>query len=504
MLSPNGGEWWEQNTTHDITWYNQNFTDNVKIELTGTNAQVLETSYVNTGTYQWNIPAGQPIASDYTVKISSATLGTPFDESDNTFSIVAQGSIPQPNDIIITEIMQNPQAVLDSHGEWFEVFNTTDSDIDMYNWTIKDDDYDSHIIDTILIVPAHGFAVLGIDADTATNGSYICNYQYNNFYLGNGSDEVVLVSPDGVTEIDRVNYDGGTTFPDPTGKSMVFTGIPTDDNNNGANWVEATLRELNYYYSTGDLGSPGTNGHDQNLLTLGITVNLTVFLEGTYNPLLDGAMETHLLTNGYLPLTQPYNPILPYYGNLNPVWLYAGTENVAAIPANVVDWVMVELRDAPDAASATSATIIAQKALFVLSNGSVVDLDGTTVPNFGALIMTDGLFAVIYHRNHLAVINPDPLVDLGGGNYAHSFTTGLNYGGALGQTEVEAGVWAMFSSDGNADKQVSNADKLDVWETDSGGSGYKGGDFSLNGQCNNQDKVDYWSHNTGAGSQVPN
>ncbi|SVC91939.1 uncharacterized protein METZ01_LOCUS344793, partial [marine metagenome] len=39
-----------------------------------------------------------------------------------------------PSGIVITEIMPNPAAVLDSYGEWFEIHNTTDSTIDIEGW----------------------------------------------------------------------------------------------------------------------------------------------------------------------------------------------------------------------------------------------------------------------------------------------------------------------------------------------------------------------------------
>ena len=75
-----------------------------------------------------------------------------------------------PGDVIVNEIMQNPSAVSDSAGEWFEVYNTTGSAIDLDGWTIRDDDIDSHVIAVSVIVPAGGYAVLGNNADFATNG----------------------------------------------------------------------------------------------------------------------------------------------------------------------------------------------------------------------------------------------------------------------------------------------------------------------------------------------
>lgn len=90
VTSPNGGEVWEQGSTHDIIWTSENFQDNVKIELTGSNAEVLVESMENTGSYTWEIPGDQTIADDYKVKVSDAADGSPMDESDATFSIIAE------------------------------------------------------------------------------------------------------------------------------------------------------------------------------------------------------------------------------------------------------------------------------------------------------------------------------------------------------------------------------------------------------------------------------
>ncbi|HKJ27516.1 MAG TPA: lamin tail domain-containing protein, partial [Anaerolineales bacterium] len=49
-------------------------------------------------------------------------------------------------DVIINEIMQNPNAVFDSAGEWLELYNTTGADIDLNGWTIQDNDIDTHVI----------------------------------------------------------------------------------------------------------------------------------------------------------------------------------------------------------------------------------------------------------------------------------------------------------------------------------------------------------------------
>jgi len=226
----------------------------------------------------------------------------------------------------------------------------------------------------------------------------------------------------------------------------------------------------------------------------GVVLNLKIFLEG---PFMGAVMNTMLNNWGYLPLSQPYN--------ISP-WNYTGSEAVASIPnANVVDWVLLELRETTGGpGTATSATVVARKALFILANGDLVDVDGVSLPVIN-ITVTANLYAVIWHRNHLAVMSSTPLLP-SGGVYTYDFTTGADkfYGGMLGCKQLGPGKWGMISGDGNANKQVNNSDKNDVWRPQSGTSGYKSGDFSLDGQVNNVDKLDKWAPNSGKSSQVPN
>lgn len=222
-------------------------------------------------------------------------------------------------------------------------------------------------------------------------------------------------------------------------------------------------------------------------------VDLTVLLEGPFNGM---DMNTSLNSAGYLPLAQPFNT--------NP-WNYTGTEAVASIPnTDVVDWILVELRESTgDASTATSDSTIAMQAAFLLKDGSVTGTDGASMLNFVGTI-DDNLYVVVWCRNHLGIMSQNALVE---NNlvYTYDFTTGANqvYGGLNAHKELAPGQWGMAGGDGNADRQVNNSDKVDVWTPTAGNSGYESGDFNMDGQVNNQDKVDVWEPNGGLGSQVP-
>ncbi|MCF7814077.1 MAG: lamin tail domain-containing protein [Candidatus Cloacimonetes bacterium] len=95
---PNGGEEWEQASTHTIQWTSLNFTDNVKIELEMVyqrDREVLVASTENDGEWEWNIPVDQLVSDYYVITISDAADGDPIDSSDNPFSIIEPLVIPE-------------------------------------------------------------------------------------------------------------------------------------------------------------------------------------------------------------------------------------------------------------------------------------------------------------------------------------------------------------------------------------------------------------------------
>jgi hypothetical protein len=183
---------------------------------------------------------------------NSHTAITPAVSQTITFSVL-DACVNNIGDIIITEIMQDPSAVADDDGEYFEVYNTTGSPIDINGWEMTDNGSNSHTIGSSLVVPANGYAVLGNNADSPTNGGVTVNYEYSSYTLGNGSDAIILTCSG--TVIDEVAWDGGANFPDPTGASMELSTdkYNSTDNDDGANWAESLDT-----YGDGDLGTPGS------------------------------------------------------------------------------------------------------------------------------------------------------------------------------------------------------------------------------------------------------
>lgn len=165
--------------------------------------------------------------------------------------IISSPNVVPPANIIITEVMQNPDAVGDNAGEYFEVYNAGSTAVDLNGWTISDNGTNSHVIASSVVVNAGAYAVLATNGDSATNGGFTADYVYSNIALANGDDELVLTDTN-ANEIDRIEWDGGPIWPDPTGASMSLCDLAAD-NNDGTQWLESTVP-----YGDGDLGTPGT------------------------------------------------------------------------------------------------------------------------------------------------------------------------------------------------------------------------------------------------------
>ena len=221
---------------------------------------------------------------------------------------------------------------------------------------------------------------------------------------------------------------------------------------------------------------------------LRIYIDLTAFLEGPFN---GTQMNTALNNLSMIPLTQPYNAA---------PWNYAGTESVAAIPNNqVVDWVLIEGRDAPSAAVANASTTFARQAAFVLADGSVVGLDGSSPIQFNYSI-TNQLFVVVFHRNHLAIMSANALNDAGG-IFSYDFTTAINKAYLSGQKAIN-GKAELFGGDVDASGIVNDADKA-MWSSLAGAKAYLSSDVNMDAQVDNKDKNDVWVKNVNEQTKVP-
>ena len=242
-------------------------------------------------------------------------------------------------------------------------------------------------------------------------------------------------------------------------------------------------------------GNPPSDGLDTEIVITDfefipiVIVDIKTWLEGPFISSGSG-MSTMLKDNAVLPLIHPYG---------STPWNHAGTESVAAVPVNIVDWVLVELRSA-----ASSASKVASRAAFVKNDGSIVDLDGSSPLVFSNVSLGD-YYIVVYHRNHLASMSANK-ISLSGESTSYDFTTGSGqFFGNAGAIELEAGVWSMWSGDINQDGVITTRDYTSWFNSErAGDSGYQVTDVNLDTQVGNLD-YDDWLENSrvGAASSVP-
>ncbi len=94
IVSPNGGERWLQGSLQNITWTSQDV-DKIKIENSinnGSNWQTIISEKSSADlSYEWTIPT--TMSDQCIVKIICETNNAIFDESDNTFNIVAPSTV---------------------------------------------------------------------------------------------------------------------------------------------------------------------------------------------------------------------------------------------------------------------------------------------------------------------------------------------------------------------------------------------------------------------------
>jgi hypothetical protein len=89
VTAPNGGEAWPRGLKRFLQW-NDNLPENVTIDLYkgGAFLKTIVSNAPSTVSYKWTIDLSLVPASDYSIKIRSATNATVFDTSDANFSII--------------------------------------------------------------------------------------------------------------------------------------------------------------------------------------------------------------------------------------------------------------------------------------------------------------------------------------------------------------------------------------------------------------------------------
>lgn len=275
---------------------------------------------------------------------------------------------------------------------------------------------------------------------------------------------------------------GGTIFAGTA--AGVFRSI-----DNGVNWVSINqgLTNTNVYSlainSNGVLFA-GTGG---GIFRSVISANIKVYLQGPYS---GGSMTTTLNTNSLIPLNSNTAYSTVTYG-------YTAS-TVGSIPnANIVDWVLVELRT-----GTAAGTKIATRAAFLKSDGTIVDVDGTSPVIFAGL--GDGnYYIVVRHRNHLAIMSASAIT-LSSSSALYDFSSAqLQAYGTNPMVALSGGGYGMWMSDTDASGVVDVTDRANTWNLRNTAGVYNGYDTDLSSVIDVTDRANTWN-NRNRQTQVPN
>jgi len=192
--------------------------------------------------------------------------------------------------------------------------------------------------------------------------------------------------------------------------------------------------------------------------------NINVFLEGAYDEN-TGLMKTLLQEAEVLPLTQPYNAA-PYN--------YEGTETLDTFEINqlgleVVDWVLVEVREGTPNLTEQNTGVTIRKAGLLLNTGEIVDAYDGSVFYFDALLYDEvDYYICIRHRNHLDILSAESIVVQDGEQgteFTYDFTTSPSQAfGNFQQKTLSNGKAALFAGDYLQDGIIQLSD-FDAWKS---------------------------------------
>lgn len=165
--------------------------------------------------------------------------------------------------VIITEIMVNPNAVADDTGEWFELHNPSTTDyVDLMGCTFNDSSASNQdAVTSRLLIPPLGFATFGRFGDAVTGG-FVPNLDYHVNSLSttdvkfSNTGDLLIVRCNGGTLIDEVNF---LTWVIPQGASLSLdpTHYNSTDNDVQANWCPAVPPPYHMTAAGNDNGTPG-------------------------------------------------------------------------------------------------------------------------------------------------------------------------------------------------------------------------------------------------------
>jgi len=309
-----------------------------------------------------------------------------------------------------------------------------------------------------------------------------------------------------------VNYDAPlrVTFYPNNGKAPITIGIPSGDTV-APPIVTYAQHVFEGWYTNSDLtgtafdfSTPITDNMEfwAKWNNLAIYLNLKLFLQGVTQP---GPVMTNNIQVPTMPGIMP-NLKLPV---INPYGLpdsCSKINNVSAI-GEIVDWILVEIwGDLTVNGMFTDYTLLAQRALLLKPDGSVVDTTGQK-PQF--IPFEGDVRIMVKHRSHLSVISSELLTFSGKDTVIWDFSTGIDkalkpFLATYDPMILQYGVASLWAGDLNMNDIIDHVDMSIfnmAWKSNTLGQ-YMAADINMDGAVNSID-LSFVTQNTKLGLYSP-
>jgi hypothetical protein len=179
---------------------------------------------------------------------------------DNDCDGVADEDWLLAGDLVISEFMDEPSAVEQGLGEWFELVNVSPQAVNLEGWRFTDEAGEGFTVEGALVVEAGGRSLFAVEGDAALNGGlpevdYV--YPYELFPLRSyDDDDIQLIA--GELSMDAVSYRNVDPWDSQPGSSHYLCPDAVDaERNDEVGWWGTTPADGSYSYGDGDHGTPG-------------------------------------------------------------------------------------------------------------------------------------------------------------------------------------------------------------------------------------------------------
>jgi hypothetical protein len=240
----------------------------------------------------------------------------------------------------------------------------------------------------------------------------------------------------------------------------------------------STLVSASSQFSSALISSSSNVSSSQNASspTLSVKINLSA----NYNTTTKQMDNTFKIRN-MIPLSQPYN---------QPPFNYSGAEayaNAQSIPANAVDWILVEIKD-------LTKNSVTTKALILKQDGNVVDVNGSQTLSLNGFTPIQGYNyqVVVRHRNAVALATNQNINFSLNNNTTVDFTKNINVKATnqeqIGTDTQNQAIFGMRKANSNGSDSIDAQDRSVVLNTQESDGLYNSLDLNLDGVIDAQDR----------------